>query len=141
MSVSPNNSFMTSIGVGASILSIRIGVLHLLTARERIMTGNMAQEQDKYHWLGGLLKIVLGCVEGTNLGGPAFIERCERTAKGAAENEPFFLILALAGASMGSVPTELGTTLVQTFVAARCGHTIAYLLGEKLNTTFRTISF
>jgi len=134
-----NSAYMHALGVASSVLAIRIGALHLLTARERVLSGHMAQEQDKKHWMGSILKIILGCVEGTNLGGPAFIERCERTAKGAAENEPFFLIMAAVGAS--SVPTELGVTLIQTFAVARCAHTLSYLLGEKINTTFRTVSF
>ena len=98
-------------------------------------------KQDNNHWLGGILAVVLGCVEGTGLGGPAFIERAERTAKGCAENEPFFLAVATSAALTQAVPAALGTTLLQVYTVARYGHTVAYLLGEKVNTVFRTTTF
>lgn len=139
MSLDPKYS--QALTVCAASLAIKIGVLHLLTARERLLTGRFAQEQDANHWYGGLLLILLGCVKGTELGGDAFIQRAERTAKANAENEPFFLALATIAGLTQAVPTATATTLVQVYTAARYGHTVSYLCGEKLNTAFRTTTF
>lgn len=125
----------------AASLAVKIGVLHLLTARERLLTGEFAQKQDGNHWLGGILRMALVCVKGSGFGGSAFIERAERAAKGCAENEPFFLALATSAALTQAVPADMGATLLQVYTAARYGHTVSYLLGEKINTTFRTVSF
>jgi len=139
MSLDPK--YAKALTASAACLAVKISVLHLLTARERLITGQYVQKQDNQHLFGSILKVIMGCVEGYGCGGAAFIERAERTAKGCAENEPFFLALATTAGLANAIPATLGATLLQVYTACRCGHTLSYLMGEKLNTAFRTTTF
>ena len=88
--MSLNSEYSKALTTSACCLALKMGVLHLLTVRERLLTDQYVQKQDDQHWLGPILKIAMGCVQGTGLGGQAFIDRCERMGKNCAENEPFF---------------------------------------------------
>lgn len=75
--------------------------------------------------------------EGWGLGGEDFIARAERVAKNNAENEPFFLILGLCGAVCGSIPSAVGTALIDLFLIARCAHNAVYLAGASSLSVIR----
>lgn len=139
--MSLDSKYAKALTLSSACLAVKIGIVHLLTARERLISGNFAQKQDAQHWFWKLLQVILVCIEGTGFGGAAFIERAERSAKGAAENEPFFLALATTVGLTNAVPASLGVTLINVYTASRCGRTISFLMGEKLNTAFRTTSF
>lgn len=139
--MSLDSNYSKALTTCAACCAVKIGVVHLLTARERLISSQFVQKQDNDHLFGGLLVIVLGCMEGSGFGGSAFIERSERAAKNCAENEPFFLALATAAGIGNAIPVALGATLINVYTAARCGYTVSYLLGEKLNTAFRTTTF
>ena len=134
--MSISSEYSKALTTSACCLALKIGVVHLLTVRERLITDKYVQAQDSQHWLGPILKIVMGCVAGTGLGGQDFIDRTERIAKNCAENEPFFLVVA-----MTLDPSAVGATCIQVFTAARMGYSISYLLGDKVNTAFRTVTY
>ena len=136
-SLSGMYSYTVALGVGTLVLTVKITLLHLLTARERLLSDEPAQPADKDNFLLPILKSALLCISGTSLGGKAFIERAERNTKNCAENEPYFLALATVGALTGSVPAAVGAALINVYTAARCAHTTAYLLGDKVNSAFR----
>jgi uncharacterized MAPEG superfamily protein len=137
--MSLNSDYGAALTMGAACLAIKITVVHLLTARSRLMTGAFAQPQDKTNAIDPLLKVSLVCV-GPDFG-VDFCPRSERIAKNCAENEPFFLVLATVAGLSGSVPAALGVTLIKTYTAARCAHTVVYLCGDRINSAVRSTMF
>jgi len=140
MSLNNQSLFLSTLCGSSSILAARMCVIHLLTARTRVMSGLGAHTHDAKNALNPVLKIAL-CCYGTDFGGMEFVQRCERIAKNCTENEPFFLILAASCYLSGVVPEELGAKIVSTFTIARIAHTGVFLMGDKVNAAFRAIPY
>lgn len=99
-----------------------------------------AIEHDVDGVLNPILKKILFCF-GSDFGGSKFVFLSERLAKNCAENEPFFLILATLCGLSGAVPSCIGRYLVTTFTAARVAHSGVFLLGDKINASFRSSTY
>jgi uncharacterized MAPEG superfamily protein len=131
---------MTTLAGASAVLAVKIGVLHLTSARTRLMSGTGAQAYDSKNALAPVLKAVLlgyWC----DFGGDEFVDRVERITKNCAENEPFFIALATLGGLTNAVPVATGVTLIKTYTLARCAFTGSYLAGEKINTAARSATF
>ena len=139
--MSLNNSYGTALTLASIVLASKITLLHVATARERIITENYVRRVDEKNALISIFKLVTFAYPGTAIGGADFIERAERIAKNCAENEPFFLALATIAGITENIPVELGTTMIQAYVAARCAHTGIYLMGDNLNSALRGCTF
>jgi len=131
---------MTSLFTASAVLATKIGIVHLLTVRSRIMSGALVQSSDDKNYLVPPLKVILGCY-GSDFGGVTFVERGERIAKNCAENEPFFIGLATAAGLSAVVPFGIGIDLIYAFTIFRCLHTGIYLVGDKVNSAFRAASW
>eukprot|EP00567_Pseudictyota_dubia_P016227 CAMPEP_0197441814 /NCGR_PEP_ID=MMETSP1175-20131217/7979_1 /TAXON_ID=1003142 /ORGANISM="Triceratium dubium, Strain CCMP147" /LENGTH=161 /DNA_ID=CAMNT_0042972149 /DNA_START=145 /DNA_END=630 /DNA_ORIENTATION=+ len=139
--MSLNNSYGNSLALASAAFASKITVLHVLTVRERFLSSKFVGSKDEQIFFASFFRAFVLAVPGTGLGGPDFIDRAERLAKNCAENEPFFVLMAAIAGLAGAVDLELGTKLVQAYIAARCAHTGIYLLGDKLNTALRSTSF
>jgi uncharacterized MAPEG superfamily protein len=134
------DTYMTTLAGASAVLAVKIGILHLASARSRLMTGFVAQDYDKKNALAPMLKAVL-LGYWTDFGGIQFVNRIERITKNCAENEPFFLALATLGGLSNAVPVATGVTLIKTYTLSRCTFTALYLAGEKINTAYRSVAF
>ena len=138
--MSLKSPYFSALTTGAAVFGIKITVIHLATARSRIIANHPAQPHDLDSFVLPILKIVLGCF-GPDFGGIKFVERAERITKNCAENEPFFLTLATIGGLSGAIPVVAGTALIKIYTAARCAHTFVFLLGENANTSLRSVTY
>eukprot|EP00545_Synedropsis_sp_CCMP1620_P012388 CAMPEP_0119012850 /NCGR_PEP_ID=MMETSP1176-20130426/7661_1 /TAXON_ID=265551 /ORGANISM="Synedropsis recta cf, Strain CCMP1620" /LENGTH=168 /DNA_ID=CAMNT_0006965885 /DNA_START=28 /DNA_END=532 /DNA_ORIENTATION=+ len=139
MSLKQNNYFSV-LSTASAVLATKIALVHLASVRTRLMTDNGSQLNDDKNALGPLFKIIL-CCRGPHFGGLEFITRVERIAKNCAENEPFVLVMAAVGGLAGSVPVCVGVPLIKIYTAARCAHTVVFLMGDKVNTAVRAVMF
>lgn len=137
MSLATQQTYMSSLFTASAVLAAKMGVIHLLTVRSRLMSGTLAQPFDKLGTFVSKVFKVVFCCYGSDLGGVAMVERAERIAKNCAENEPFFLSLATAAGLSGVVPFGLGIQFLHAYTAFRCLHTGVYILGDKLSTLCR----
>jgi uncharacterized MAPEG superfamily protein len=134
------NSALSSLAACAGVLSLKIGVVHLLTVRARFMTGAPVHSKDSQLMFSEIFKMAT-LAYGPDFGGEPFIGRLERIAKNCAENETFFLVTSLAIILSGKVSESTATTLIQVFTISRVAHTVFYSIGPSLNTFFRASSF
>ncbi|KAL1524106.1 hypothetical protein AB1Y20_019016 [Prymnesium parvum] len=113
----------------AGALAIKIGVLHVLTARSRVMSGNassgrpMAWEEDAKiaDVAKSAFKVLLGAY------GPTIsTERLVGVVHNAVENEPFFLALGAAVAIAGN-PPAWGATALYAFCIGRFAHMAIFI--------------
>ena len=137
--MSLTNSFST-LCISTAVLATKTTFVHLLCARTRLMTGKLAQPEDAKSIANPIFQCALFCI-GSDLGGEALIGRCERLAANCAQNEPFFLLLALSGELSGKVPNASGQLLIKVYCASRIIHTVAYIIGPRINSAFRSASF
>ena len=137
-----DSNYAAALTTAAAALAIKITLTHVLTGRERLITLNYAQAADKQNRLLPAFRAMFLGVPGSGLGGKEFIGRAERVGKNSAENEPFFLLLALTAGLSGSIDTALGITLIQTYTVARIAHAVVYLAGNfPLLACFRPVAF
>ncbi|KAJ1447494.1 hypothetical protein M885DRAFT_575862 [Pelagophyceae sp. CCMP2097] len=112
-------------------LALKMGLLHFLTVRSRLISGNMksgraaswAEDEAMHPIVVAMLKVGVGAI------GPclATTERWVGVVANAVENEPYFMALVLAYASAGVTLPTWAPTLVATYVAARYAHAVMYL--------------
>ena len=129
-----------ALATASALLAGKVTLVHLLCARTRLMIGKPAQPEDSSSLSNAFFKGALFCT-GPSLGGLDFILRCERVTANCAQNEPFFLLLALLGELSGKVPHADGERLLVVYCAARTAHTAAYFLGPKLGSALRSLSY
>jgi len=106
-------------------------------------------DTDRDNVLGPILKYAMLCCPHWGLGGPPFVLRAERVAKNNAENEPYFLALAVVGGMSGAVTTAAGssaaaaTALITAFTASRCAHNVVYLFapGGGTSSAARAVAY
>lgn len=140
MSMNTPRSYMSTLCAASAVLATKICFVHLATVRSRLMSGDPAIPHDGSGVLNPLLKKVLLCF-GPDFGGPTFVNLGERLAKNCAENETFFVMLAALCGLTGAVPPGAGSTLVNTFTVARVAHSGFFVLGDKVNTSFRSSTY
>eukprot|EP00980_Cylindrotheca_fusiformis_P011645 scaffold2751_cov131-Cylindrotheca_fusiformis.AAC.12 len=133
-------TFLTTLCTASAVLAAKIGIVHFLTVRSRMMSKDPAVPHDGGNALLPVLRNALLCF-GSDFGGKKFVFLGERLAKNCAENEPFFLVLAGLCGMTGAVPNDIGCTLVTVFTAARVAHSGVFLLGDKVNTAFRSTPY
>eukprot|EP00467_Chlorarachnion_reptans_P024780 CAMPEP_0114520836 /NCGR_PEP_ID=MMETSP0109-20121206/19844_1 /TAXON_ID=29199 /ORGANISM="Chlorarachnion reptans, Strain CCCM449" /LENGTH=128 /DNA_ID=CAMNT_0001701859 /DNA_START=90 /DNA_END=476 /DNA_ORIENTATION=+ len=104
------------------------------------MGKSLAQPEDGGNPLLPVLKLALVCY-GSDFGGADFVQRCERIAKNAAENEPFFFMTAITGGLAGLIPCGLGCQLALAYTGCRIGHAVTYILGPKITTAPRSFTW
>ena len=130
--MSLSTSYTTALASCASILAIKIGALNLMTVRSRLLTGDFASGKEggvsqpadlnMAPWTVNLFKLTLGAF------GPTFsTQKIVQVINNAKENEPWFLALATTVAVAGTAPSW-GATAIYTYVAARFGHMILFLI-------------
>lgn len=134
------STYFSTLCSASAILATKITVVHLLVVRSRLMADDPALPHDGQGVLNPLLKKVLLCF-GSDFGGKQFVSIGERLEKNCAENEPFFVLTAILTGLTASVPADIGTALVTTYTASRCIHSAVFLLGEKVNTSFRSVPY
>lgn len=125
-------NYNDAVVMGSSLLAVKIGTLHFLTVRSRLLSGDFAtgrpqneawKEEGKMLPMYGLFfKVSLGAF------GPmlASTDRFTGLVANAVENEPYFMALAVAIATLGK-PSPMASTLVKTYVAGRYFHALVYL--------------
>jgi len=114
-----------------SILAIKLGALNLLTVRSRMIKNDFTtgrpskqawiEDTSMPAWIGGFFKVALGA-----FGPSPPTERFSGLVANTVENEPLFMCLAVAVATLGT-PGEIGATLVNTYLYGRCFHALVYL--------------
>ena len=129
--------------MASATLAVKITVVHLLTVRERMVIGQPVRENDKANYLDTFFKYALiACPHPSfQLGGADFIERCERVGKNCAENEPFFLLVATVAGLTVTTTDTFGAPLISLYAASRVAHTAAYLLGDAVNASLRSVAY
>ncbi|KAJ8611745.1 hypothetical protein CTAYLR_009509 [Chrysophaeum taylorii] len=143
-----NTPFEVAVLKCAGALAIKMGALHLFTVRTRLMTGDIKTSRkavfkedsdmmSKNDFFASFFKTILGAF------GPTLctIERWTGVAGNAAENEPFFVGVALAYANSGIKPPEWATTAVYAFTFFRYVHCLVYLNGDWIPQPFRGLSY
>lgn len=134
------SNYASTLCTASAILATKLCFVHLATVRSRFMADEPAIPHDGNGVLNPFLKKILLCF-GSDFGGSQFVFLAERLAKNCAENEPFFLILASLCGLSGAVPSSIGVPIVKAYTAARVVHSGVFLLGDKLNTSFRSSSY
>ena len=124
-------SYNEAVVMGASLLAIKVGALNILTARSRFVHGDLAtgrpggqawkEDGAMPGWTATFFKCSL-CAFGPS---PP-TERFTGLVANSVENEPFFLALAVAVATLGE-PGPWAPTLVKTYVAGRYFHALVYM--------------
>mmetsp|Transcript_26139 Transcript_26139/g.62101 ORF Transcript_26139/g.62101 Transcript_26139/m.62101 type:complete len:170 (-) Transcript_26139:152-661(-) len=136
MSLNINNSYFSVVATSMAMCSVKLTLLHLITVRERLHSENFVRESDgkSSPIILKIFSTVLGATVGPSFGGKEFCDRCERTAKNAAENEPLFFLMAVGyGLMLGSSGSgseedaSFAIQLIQAYTYARIGHTLVYL--------------
>ena len=113
----------------AGVLTIKQAAVVLWTVRARIMSGTANWKEELTNPFAPVFSLVLTAIPGA--GTKETVEISERVTLNNATNEPIFLALALAG---GLAVTSPPAILVKTFMWARCGHNLSYLLMPSLGT-------
>ena len=136
--MSLNTAYFGVVANGMAVCAAKITVVHMLTVRERLMSGQFVQSVDStlLSPIATVFKTLMGCF-GPSLGGEPFIARCERIAKNVAENETIFFLLAMSYGLMNPPQdgkTQTATQLVQIYTGARVAHTLVYLTNFELPT-------
>ena len=108
----------------AGVLTIKQAAVVLWTVRARIMSGTINFKEEANNLFGPAFSVVLTSIPGT--GTKETVEISERITLNNATNEPLFLALALAGGTLAA--TSPPAVLVKTFMWARCGHNLSYLM-------------
>ena len=139
MSFNPISSFST-LCIGSGFLATKTTIVSLLCGRTRLMTGKYAQPEDSESVAAPLLKGLLFC-NGPDFGGEDFIRRCERLTANCAQNEPFFLLLAITGELSGKVSHSSSENFIKVYCASRAIHSVAFLLGPRINAAVRNLSW
>jgi len=121
-----SSNYITALGHVAGALTIKVGVLHLLTVRSRLITGDVKSGKE-----GGVTQpaetaMSPACVTLFQLALGAFgptlaTQKLVQIVNNAKENEPFFLAVATAIAVGGS-PPAWGATGLYTYCAGRFAH-------------------
>lgn len=138
---SPQANYFSTLCTASAVLATKITVVHLLVVRSRFMAEDPAQPHDLQGKINPFLKKVLLCSFGSDLGGKQFVTTGERLEKNCAENEPFFMMVATLAGLTGAVPATIGSALVTTYTASRCFHSAIFCMGDKLNTSFRSVPY
>jgi len=138
--MSLKTNYATTLCTASAVLASKVCFIHLLTARSRFMSANPAIPHDDKGFLNPILRKVLLCF-GPDFGGSEMVFLTERLAKNCAENEPFFILVAALCAASGAVPYCIGRRLIATYTVSRVAHSGFFLLGEKANTSFRSVTF
>ena len=138
--MSLKSNYATTLCTASAVLATKLCFVHLATVRSRLMVGDPAIPHDGNGVLNGIIKKMLLCF-GSDFGGTRFVFLGERLAKNCAENEPFFLILALVGGLSGAVPSCVGRRLVTAYTTARVVHSGFFLLGDRVNTSCRSVPY
>lgn len=132
--MSLNTAYFSVVATSIAICSVKLSLIHLVTARERLYSDNWIREKDgkQLSFIRQTFSLLLGASVGQSFGGTEFCDRCERIAKNVAENESLFFLMALGyGLMSGGAGLPLDQSAVQivkTYTAARITHTLVYLL-------------
>jgi uncharacterized MAPEG superfamily protein len=133
------SSYFSVVANGISVCAVKLTLLHLLTARERLRSENFPEKNDPTMLppLRSAFSLMLGSSVGPSFGGAAFIDRCQRIGKNIAENETMFFLLSLAygtllqnnsnNSTKGHSTQLTAMLLVQVYTASRVAHTLIYL--------------
>ena len=135
-SVVPCDSFRMAnyndaVVMGSSLLAVKIGTLHFLTVRSRLLSGDFATgrpQNEAWKEEGKMLPIyakMFTCML-CAIGPSPSTDRFTGLVANAVENEPYFMALAVAIATLGK-PSPMAATLVKTYVAGRYFHALVYL--------------
>ena len=138
--MSMKNNYTSTLCAASAVLASKLCFVHLATVRSRFMAQDLAHPQDGKGFLNPIISKLLLCF-GSDFGGSKFVFLGERLAKNCAENEPFFLILAALCGLSGAIPSCIGRRLVTTYTVSRVFHSGAFLLGDKVNTSFRSAGY
>ena len=125
--------FDKAIAKAAALLALKMGVLHVLTVRERFLAGDLAtgragvwkEDTDAAKPVFATLKAIF-VAYGPSL---ANVSRMCGCVDNANQNEPYFIMTCLALARTGLSPLW-APQLVYTFVAGRFAHAAIYLYGN-----------
>jgi MAPEG family len=138
--MSLKSNYASTLCTASAVLATKLCFVHLATVRSRLMAKDPAIPHDGSGVLNPILSKILLCF-GSDFGGSQFVFLGERLAKNCAENEPFFLLLATLCGLSGAVPSCIGNPVVATYTVARVVHSGVFLLGDKVNTSFRSVSY
>lgn len=122
--------------LGAGVVATKLFVTTMLGVRNRLMTGEVAQEEDNS---SPMLKNVFAILKPATLAyGPTIVthERCADYARNCVEHEVPVLLAAFALGPVGA-PVWAGTALT-VFLASRVVHGGFFLAGQQ---PLRTISY
>jgi uncharacterized MAPEG superfamily protein len=118
-----------------AILSMKIVITHVLTARARVMSKTF----DKWGNGGkdmaittGMFKLMLGAF-GPKFGGTDFVDAAHNYCKNCAENEPFFVMSAFFAAASGG-KSALLLSCINVFQWSRVAHWVFYAVGPLFPT-------
>eukprot|EP00977_Amphora_coffeiformis_P029360 scaffold40257_cov191-Amphora_coffeaeformis.AAC.1 len=138
--MSLKSTYATTLCTASAVLATKVCLVHLITVRSRLMVEDPAIPHDGKGVLNPILRKLLLCF-GSDFGGTKMVFLGERLAKNCAENEPYFLLLAATCALSGTVPSCIGRPLIQTYMVARVAHSGFFLFGDKVNTSFRSVTY
>eukprot|EP00041_Stephanoeca_diplocostata_P005077 m.56006 g.56006 ORF g.56006 m.56006 type:complete len:154 (+) comp15558_c0_seq1:68-529(+) len=111
----------------AAVLGIKMVAIHLLTARERMMSKDFSQKEDA-NATGASISVPLFSMALLAFGPSlADTDRLERIALNNVVNEPYFLAVAVIGGLTGTIPPVTGATLITYFTYARIAHNFFFV--------------
>ena len=125
----------TSQPLRISCFSTRSGLIAMITTRSRLIVNyveggykglNFAFEQKNY--VTEFFRPILLAYPSVGLGSEEITALSERISRNNSENEPAFVVLALATAWTSKLPSKLGIRVVSIFTACRLLHNIMFVL-------------
>ena len=124
-------NYNDAVVMGTSLLAVKIGVLHFATVRSRLITGDFAtgRPQNEPWKEEGKMLPLYAMIFKTALfavGPTPSTDRFSGVVANAVENEPFFMALAVAIATLGK-PSPMAATMVKAYVVGRYVHAAVYL--------------